>query len=152
MSEYVSRFYIIISDPVLDRSLGLFNVQMKVVMNHESFNDFLNIVNDSLSEVMNRIHSNQVVAGSYTPAEQVYALDEAYQRIRYFFGEDADITQDQNMAFYGMEDTIEHITNFIQPIIEFQIHSLPTFEFVQVAEGTHDDIRNAFIRTNVMMA
>jgi hypothetical protein len=150
MSEYVSRFIIIISDPVLDRSLGLFNVQMKVVMNHESFNDFVNIANDSLSELMNRIHSNQAVEGSYTTAEQVYALDEAYQRIRNFFGEDADVTQDANMEWYGMETTIEHISNFIQPIIEFQIHSFPTFEFVQLAEGRLNEIQNAFIRTNVM--
>jgi len=124
---------------------------MKVAMNRESFNDFVNIVNDSMSEVMNRIQSNQVVEGSYTTAEQIYALDDAYQRIRNFFGEDADIVQDQNMEFYGMEDTIQRIKNFIQPVIEFQIRSFPTFQFVEVAEGQHDQIRNAFIRTNVMV-
>jgi hypothetical protein len=151
MSQYVSRFYINVTDSVLDRSLGLFVVQMKVVMNQDSLNEFVNIASDSLSELLNRIHSNQAVEGSYTTAEQIYALDEAYQRIRNFFGEDADITQDQNMEWYGMDNTVEHISNFIQPIVEFQIHSFPTFEFVQLAEGSFNEIQNVFRRANVMV-
>jgi hypothetical protein len=151
MSQYVSHFYINITDSVLDRALGLFHFQMKVAMNRESFNDFVNIVNDSMSEVMNRIQSNQVVEGSYTTAEQIYALDDAYQRIRNFFGEDADVILDPNVECYGMENAIEHIHNFIQPIVEFQIRAFPQFEFVQLAEGQHDEIRSAFIRTNVMV-
>ncbi len=119
-------------------------------MNQESFNDFVNIANDALSELLNRTHRNEGVEGSYTEAEQVYALDEVYQRIRNFFGEDADLELDRNLEWYGMETTVEHIRNFIQPIVELQIFALPTFVFVELAEGRHNEIQNAFIRTNVM--
>mgnify|MGYP006282335789 CR=1 FL=1 len=150
MSQYVSRFTILVTDNATNRTLGLFTVHMKVTMNQESFNDFVNIANDSLSELLNRTHRHEGVEGSYTEAEQVYALDEVYQRIRNFFGEDADLVLDRNLEWYGMENTIEHIRNFIEPIVELQIFAIPTWVFVELAEGRQNEIQNAFIRTNVM--
>jgi hypothetical protein len=150
MTQYVSSFYINILDQVSDRILGLFSIKMKVTMNQDSFNEFMNIANDSLSELLSRIHSNQDVEGRSTTAEQVYALDDAYQRIRNLFGEDADVALDQNLECYGMETVVEMMTNFIQPIAEFQITSFPTFEFVQLSEGRIDDIQSAFLRANVL--
>lgn len=150
MTQYVSSFYINILDQSSDRVLGLFCIKMKVAMNQDSFNEFMNIANESLSELLNRIHINQVIEGSSTIAEQVYVLDDTYQRIRNLFGEDADVTLDQNLEWYGMECIVEKINNFIQPIAEFQITSFPTFEFVQLSEGRIDEIQNAFRRANVL--
>jgi hypothetical protein len=124
---------------------------MKVAMNQDSFNEFMNIANGSLSELLNRIHSNQVMEGSSTTADQVYVLDDAYHRIRNFFGEDADVSLDQNLEWHGMEYVLEKINNFIQPIAEFQISAFPTFEFVQLSEGRLNEIRTAFLRTNVLV-
>jgi len=151
MTEYVSRFYINILDQVTDRILGLFSVQMKVVMNQESFNDFINIATDSLSEALNRIVGYQgEEEGGYTRAEQIYALNEAYDRIRNFFGEDADITLDSNVEWYGMENTVERIGNYIQPIVELQILSFPTFEFVQLTGDRFNEIQEVFLRTHIL--
>lgn len=150
MSQYVSSFYINILDQATDGVLGLFSIKMKVVMNQDSFNEFISIANDSLSELLNRINSNQAVEGRYTTAEQVYVLDDAYHRIRNLFGEDADVNLDQNLEWYGMETTVEKINNFIQPIAEFQITTFPTFEFVQLSEGRINDIQTAFLRANVL--
>lgn len=151
MSEYVSRFYINILDQATDRILGLFSVQMKVVMNQESFNDFINIATDSLSEALNRIVGYQgEEEGGYTRAEQIYALNEAYDRIRNFFGEDADITLDSNVEWYGMENTVERIGNYIQPIVELQILSFPTFEFVQLTGDRFNEIQEVFLRTHIL--
>lgn len=119
-------------------------------MNQDSFNEFMNIANDSLSELLSRIHSNQAMEGRSTTAEQVYALDDAYQRIRNLFGEDADVGLDQNLECYGMETVVEMMNNFIQPIAEFQISAFPTFEFVQLSEGRINDIQSAFLRANVL--
>ena len=149
MTQYVSSFYINILDQYSDRVLGLFYIKMKVSMNQDSFNEFMNIANDSLSELLNRIH-NQVIEGSSSTAEQVYVLDDTYQRIRNLFGEDADVTLDQNLEWYGMECIVEKINNFIQPIAEFQITAFPTFEFVQLSEGRINDIHSAFRRANVL--
>ena len=152
MSEYTSRFYINILDQATDRILSLFSVQMKVVMNQESFTEFVNIATDSLSEALNRIvgFQGEEVEGGYTRAEQIYALDEAYHRIRNFFGEDADITLDSNVEWYGMENTVERIGNYIQPIVELQILSFPTFEFVQLAGDRFNEIQDVFLRTHIL--
>jgi len=151
MTRYVSSFYINILDQASDLVLGLFSIKMKVAMNQDSFNEFMNIANGSLSELLNRIHSNQVMEGSSTTADQVYVLDDAYHRIRNFFGEDADVSLDQNLEWHGMEYVLEKINNFIQPIAEFQISAFPTFEFVQLSEGRLNEIRTAFLRTNVLV-
>lgn len=149
MTRYVSSFYINILDQASDLVLGLFSIKMKVAMNQDSFNEFMNIANGSLSELLNRIHSNQVMEGS--SADQVYVLDDAYHRIRNFFGEDADVSLDLNLEWHGMEYVLEKINNFIQPIAEFQISAFPTFEFVQLSEGRLDEIRTTFLRTNVLV-
>lgn len=120
-------------------------------MSQESFNDFLNIAIESLSEVLTRAVASQGedVEGGYTRAEQIYALDEAYQRIRIFFGEDADITS--NVLCYGMENAVELIGNYIQPIVEFQILSFPRFEFVQLAGDRFNEIQEVFRRTRILV-
>ena len=151
MSHYVSSFHIIVMDQIVDRGMCLFSIKMKVVMNQDSFNEFVNIANDSLSELLNRfVHNQGVIEGGYSSVEQVYALDEAYQRIRNLFGEDADVSLDSNMVRYGMENAVEQMSNYIQPIIEFQISAFPQFEFVQLVEGRFNEIQDVFLRTHIL--
>jgi hypothetical protein len=147
MVEYHSRFYINLVDRVTNMVLGLFEVKMKVEMNHNTFNDFIEVVQNSMAELLNRIRSEV-----YTEDEKLMALEEAYHHTRNFFGEDADVFLDANLEYYGMITAIQLSSDYIEPIAEFMapIPDLQLYAHRQIEYGENDEIRNLFIRSGVI--
>ena len=129
-------------------SLGLFVVKMKVEMNQESFNGFIEMINNSMAEVLNRIRSEV-----YTDDEKHMALEEAFHQIRNFFGEDADVFLDLNLEHYGMMTAIEMTADWIEPIAEF-LAPVPEpilYAHTEITFGETNEIQNLFIRSGVMV-
>jgi hypothetical protein len=146
--DYHSRFYVNLSDRVTNMSLGLFEVKMKVEMTNETFNGFIEVINNSMAEVLNRIRSEV-----YTDEEKHMALEEAFHQIRNFFGEEADVFLDLNMQFYGMMTAIEMTADWIEPIAEF-LAPVPEpilYAHTEITFGETNEIQNLFIRSGVMV-
>jgi hypothetical protein len=148
MEGYHSRFYINLSDRATNMALGLFEVKMKVEMTNETFNGFIQVINNSMAEVLNRILSEV-----YTIDEKTMALGDAFQDIRNFFGEDADVTLDLNLEFRGLMTAIELIEDWIEPFAEF-LAPVPypnRYEHTEITFGETNQIQDLFIRSGVMV-
>jgi hypothetical protein len=146
--NYHSRFYVNLSDRVTNMSLGLFEVKMKVELNRGSFDTFIQVINNSMAEVLNRIRSEV-----YTDDEKHMALEEAFHQIRNFFGEDADVFLDLNLEHYGMMTAIEMTADWIEPIAEF-LAPVPEpilYAHTEITFGETNEIQNLFIRSGVMV-
>lgn len=144
---YHSRFYINLSDRATNMSLGLFEVKMKVEMNHNTFNDFIQVINNTMSEILNRIRSEV-----YTDDEKLMALEEAFHQIGNFFGEDADVVLDLNLHFRGMMTAIELTADWIDPVAEFlaPVHEPRRYAHTEITFGETNEIQDLFIRSGVM--
>ena len=147
MAEYVSRFYINLSDRATNMALGLFVVKMKVVMNHNIFNAFIEVINNTMSDILNQISSDM-----FASIEKMIALEEAFDQIRNFFGEDADVVLDMNLESHGLMTAVDLTADWIEPIAEFlaPVPEPRRYDHTEITFGETNQIQDLFIRSGVM--
>lgn len=120
---------------------------MKEEMSNDNFNEFILVINDTMSEILNRLRSEV-----YTDNEKLMALEEAFHQIRNFFGEDADVFLDRNLEYRGVMTAVELTADWIEPVAEF-LAPVPDpilYDHTEITFGETADIQNLFIRSGVM--